>query len=244
MVWLPLAVLVAACGAQAADGTATTGLADRPHSARPIAAIRYGASPTELVVTVVGPDQSVRECDEERVGEVLPIADVSVRLAILVPLPEPPDSCPDRSEDVVVALDEPLDGRSIETYGTGRWVDEAGVLLLDPMSRPCGRSDCSAPGPTPASCDPSVYHDSVIGQIDGADPENSNERCDGSFLTFDLTVGAGGCPPDDRELCADAQRGFFVADLAGQWALVTYGKDLTCDDVYETSLIQFPPAVC
>jgi hypothetical protein len=202
---------------------------------------RYGISPTEIILTFlkpVGPG-----CDEQQ-RAVVEQSGVDVRAIVRVDEPWAPPGCALEPSQINLVLDAPLGQRKLLTFGSNKaFIDREGSLQLDVSSTPCGRADCSSPSPEPAACGSAPVAQAVARDIDGSDPGGDVVHCDGSFLVVDVTTGAGGCPPEQRQDCAHPQRAYFVA-RERSWRLVTYGRDMTCDNVFKATVIHFPDDAC
>ena len=242
---LVLVVLAAAaCGDEPASDVATTSSTGRMHTARTWFDARYLEGSTSVVVlTYLRPTGD--GCDEQPVAVLQPTPNgTDVRAEVRVDEPWAPATCEVAPAEFELDLGAPLGDRRLVTFGSDRaFVDRDGTLVVDPSSTACGRADCSQPSPTPAPCTEGAASDAVEGQIDGADPAETVIACDGSFLVVDLTVGASGCPPDQRADCARPQRAYFVA-RDGAWRLVTYAREMSCEGVFRATAIRFPEAAC
>lgn len=239
---LVLALMATGCGTETGSTSSSTTTPGRPHTARTWYDARYAdASGTAVVLTYLKP---TGEGCEERPVTVLHPTGTDVRAEVRVEEPWAPPTCDVVPAEIELDLGEPLGGRRLLTSGSDTaFVDRDGALVLDAASTPCGRADCSTPSPDPAPCGDEAAASAIRAEIDGADPGGTVVGCDGSFLVVDLTVGAGGCPPNQREACARPKRAYFVA-RAGSWRLVTYSRDMTCEDVFRGSAIRVAAAVC
>jgi hypothetical protein len=95
--------------------------------------------------------------------------------------------------------------------------------------------------PVPAVCTEESYR-AASQQIEAVGFPASDEWCEeGARLAFTVDVGAGMCPPDQRALCSNRQRAFFVAET-GAWKLVTYGRLTDCEML--RGIAGFPPDAC
>ena len=243
---LPLAVvalLVAGCGDDPESEVAATSSTMQMHTARTWFDARYAeGSDSVVVLTYLKP--TGEGCDERPVPRFQPTDTGDVRAEVRVDEPWAPVTCDVVPAEIELDLGAPLGDRRLLTFGSDTaYVDRDGTLVIDPESTACGREDCSQPSPTPAPCSDEAASDAVEGEIDGADPAETLVACDGSFLVVDLTVGAGGCPPEQRAECARPQRAYFVA-RDGAWRLVTYAREMSCGQVFRATAIRFPPAVC
>jgi hypothetical protein len=238
-----VALLAAACGDEPASDVATTSSTGRMHTARTWFDARYAEGSTSVVVlTYLRP--AGEGCDEQPVAVLQPTNTTDVRAEVRVEEPWAPATCDVVPAEIELDLGEPLGDRRLLTFGSDTaFVDRDGTLVLDPATTACGREDCSQPSPTPAPCSDEAAPDAVEGEIDGADPAETLVACDGSFLVVDLTVGASGCPPEQRADCARPQRAYFVA-RDGAWRLVTYAREMRCEQVFRATAIRFPASVC
>jgi hypothetical protein len=242
LIGLGALLLTVGCGTEPASQSTSSTSEAAKYTTRPWFDARYADSSRAVVVlTYLKP--TGEGCEERAVGRVAPVGDL-LRAEVRVEEPWAPESCELAPGEIEVDLGGPLGGRRLRTPGSDTtFVDRDGSLEIDPASTPCGRRDCSQPAPDPSPCTDEVARTAVEREVDGADPAITVRACDGSFLVADLTIGAGGCPPDHRSDCARPQRAYLVAREA-DWRLLTYGRDMTCEDVYRVSALRLPIAVC
>lgn len=246
MRWVLMAVVItlfaAGCGTEPVSESTATSTTGVPYTTRTWYNARYADGSTSVVVlTFLKPVGD--GCEERHIARV-GRAGNDLRAEVRVNEPWAPPTCDVAAAEIELDLGAPLgDRRLLTSGGNMAFVDRGGTLEIDPLSTPCGRADCSQPSPDPAPCTDEAASASIASEIDGADPGGTILGCDGSFLAVDLTVGAGSCPPDMREECARPQRAYFVA-REGSWRLVTYGRDMTCEEVFRAAAIRFPASVC
>ncbi|MBN2622289.1 MAG: hypothetical protein JXA83_02915, partial [Acidimicrobiales bacterium] len=172
-----------------------------------------------------------------------------VRVAIKVPHPMADPSCSKIRVEVIVDIDDVealVDGDIIEAgYSAYRYRLAGDRFELMPESTPCGRENCSAPSPTPSPCTTEAYREAIEREIDGNIFLDGEQLCDGSFLVTGIDTGSGGCPPTENQPspCTRVKTAYFVA-REGTWAVVTYGKGMTCADVVDSTGIRVPAALC
>ena len=167
-------------------------------------------------------------------------------VAVSVRFYEPfvPTTCSLTPQSIVVDLGAPLGSRMLKVYTTDVvFRDVGGRLEIVPESTQCGRADCSTPSPAPAPCTQPAYEEAIRGEIDGG-IGSLDEHCDGSFLILTLEYDSA-CLPEQRRdaACARFKKAYFVAN-AGNWRIVTYGDDETCDSVWSRTHIRFPAGLC
>lgn len=239
-------LLALGCGTESASVSTDTSASDPGASVRKTARTWYDArfsdgSDSIVVLTYLKPVGE--NCEESPVALVEPAGE-DLRAEVRVNEPWAPETCDVAPAEIEVDLGGPLGDRRLITFGSGKaFVDRNGELQVDPASTPCGRADCSQPSPDPAPCSPEAASTAVASEIDGADPGGDVLGCDGSFLVVALTVGGVGCSPDQRQECARPQHAYFVA-RDGLWRLVTYGRDMACEDVYRFTAIRFSESTC
>ena len=235
-------LLLGGCGrGDVAATKPSTNTSGRPYSPLYWYDAAYDGSNQRVRLTFDGPSGS--GCEEDRGVAVEKDEYGAVVVSVRSYEPHVPASCPVSEQSIVADLGAPLGDRRLRKQSDQTaFHDENGRLVLIPETTPCGRADCSSPSPTPAACNNAVYADATTREIDGG-MATTDERCDGSFLVMTIVNNSACLPEQYGKSCSSAQKAFFVANAA-QWKLVLLARGAACPDVWRTSRIQFPAALC
>jgi hypothetical protein len=214
-------------------------------------AVEGTGDPTELTLVYWGLDAEAGEHCTARVEVESEVAADGVLEAeiILYPVEASRDwgDCPRTEQRLALHLDEPLGDAPLRHQFGDLAVRANASGVYEPIAEttPCGRVDCSIPSPDPAPCDGDAVREAFATEVDGGIRTEGEPRCDGSFLVVDMDIGSSGCPPTEGEEspCKRVKRAYFVAN-AGHWSIVTYGTDVTCEEVRYDTGIRFPTEVC